>query len=103
MAGGKPAVMNRSEPFFSTMRRSRSCIRRIACSRSMFKLSLILRRARRAASNSGFALLATPVKRARSASYRVLVLRLVLGLFAADDALLHQFLQALIEGLHTQT
>jgi hypothetical protein len=30
MAGGKPAVMNKSDPFFSTMRRSRSCIRRIA-------------------------------------------------------------------------
>ena len=30
IAGGKPAVMKRSEPFFSTIRRSRSCISRIA-------------------------------------------------------------------------
>src|ERR1700678_2123650 len=69
IAGGKPAVMKRSEPFFSTMRRSRSCIRRIACSRSM--------------------------------SDTVLVLRLVARFFAADDALLNQILQALIERLHT--
>jgi hypothetical protein len=35
IAGGKPAVMNRSEPLRSTMRRSRSCISLIACSRSI--------------------------------------------------------------------
>src|ERR1700761_3985628 len=68
MAGGKPAVMNKSEPFFSTMRRSRSCIKRMACSRSM--------------------------------SDAVLFLGPVLRLFAADNALLHQILQALIQGLH---
>src|SRR5271170_7887597 len=42
IAGGKPAVMKRSEPFFSTMRRSRSCIRRIACSRSILDAVLVL-------------------------------------------------------------
>ena len=35
IAGGKPEVMNRSEPLRSTMRRSRSCISLIACSRSI--------------------------------------------------------------------
>src|ERR1700690_367148 len=68
IAGGKPAVMNRSEPFFSTMRRSRSCMSRMACSRSI--------------------------------SDAVLVLRLVARLFAADNSLGHQVLQALIESLH---
>src|SRR5271170_249762 len=42
IAGGKPAVMKRSEPFLSTMRRSRSCIRRIACSRSILDAVLVL-------------------------------------------------------------
>src|SRR5271156_617809 len=43
IAGGKPAVMKRSEPFFSTIRRSRSCISRIACSRSILDAVLVLR------------------------------------------------------------
>jgi hypothetical protein len=33
--GGKPDVMNRSEPLRSAMRRSWSCISLIACSRSI--------------------------------------------------------------------
>jgi len=35
MAGGKPAVMNRSDPFFCTIRRKRSYMKRRAWSRSM--------------------------------------------------------------------
>src|SRR5260370_1793702 len=92
--------MKRSDPFFSTMRRSKSCIRRIACSRSIVCVSyLTARPARRPI--VGVRASRTPLIVARSASYRVLVLGLVLSLFAADDALLHHFLQALIEGLHT--
>src|SRR6266851_936462 len=94
--------MKRSDPFFSTMRRSKSCIRRIACSRSIVCVSyLTARPARRPI--VGVRASRTPLIVARSASNRVLVLRLVLGLFATDDALLHQFLQALIESLHAHT
>jgi hypothetical protein len=35
MAGGKPAVMNRSDPLRSTMRRRRSCMSLMPVSRSM--------------------------------------------------------------------
>src|SRR5208283_155326 len=43
IAGGNPAVIKRSEPFFSTMRRSRSCMSRMACSRSISDAVLVLR------------------------------------------------------------
>src|SRR4029077_17497799 len=75
IAGGKPAVMNRSEAFFSVTRRSRSCISLMAWSRSMCY-----------APNGSL--------------QRVLVLRLVARLFLADLALGHQLREALVEGLH---
>src|SRR5579859_7606054 len=82
IAGGKPAVMKRSEAFFSVTRRSRSCISLMAWSRSM--------------------LCAPCVERARDFRklQRVLVLRLVTRLFLAHLALGHQLRQALVEGLH---
>src|SRR5213078_4900089 len=73
MAGGKPAVMNRSDAFFSVTRRRRSCISLMAWSRSMCVPPLL---------------------------QRVLVLRLVARLFLADDALGDQVGEALVEGLH---
>src|SRR5215468_3878185 len=75
IAGGKPAVMNRSEAFFSVTRRSRSCISLMAWSRSMCY-----------APNGSL--------------QRVLVLRLVARLFLADLALGHEVREALVEGLH---
>jgi hypothetical protein len=50
MAGGKPAVMNRSEAFFSTTRRRRSCISFMPCSLS---ISVTYLPARSAASCTG--------------------------------------------------
>src|SRR6202161_4179730 len=43
MAGGKPAVMNKSEPFFSTLRRRRSCLRRMALFAFHLNTVLVLR------------------------------------------------------------
>src|SRR5262245_32045642 len=79
MAGAKPDVMNRSEPLRSTMRRSRSCMSLIPCSRSMLPP-------------------ASPATRRRLEI--LLVLRLVARFFLGDDALLQQLLQTLIERLH---
>src|SRR5205807_10522293 len=72
MAGGKPAVMNRSDAFFSVTRRSRSCISLMAWSRSTCVPPLL---------------------------QRVFVLRLVARLFLADDALGAQFGEHLVEVL----
>ncbi len=41
MAGGKPFVMNRSEPSFSTIFFSRFCVSRTACSRSIYLSSFL--------------------------------------------------------------
>src|SRR4030095_9266093 len=76
IAGGKPEVMNRSEPLRSTRRRSRSCINLIACSRS------------------------TIVSEVSAASELLFVLRSEARFFLGDDALLQQLLQALVERLH---
>src|SRR5579863_3031401 len=75
IAGGNPAVMKRSEAFFSVTRRSRSCISLMAWSRSMFSRPL-------------------------TALQCVLVLRLVARLFLTHDTLGDQLRQALVEGLH---
>src|SRR5689334_3000846 len=71
IAGGKPAVMKRSEAFFSTTRRRRSCMSLIAWSRST----------------------AAPLD-------GVLVLCLVPGFFLTHEALLHILGQTLVERLH---
>src|SRR5215472_5572156 len=76
MAGGKPAVMKRSDAFFSVTRRSRSCISLMAWSRSICQPLL------------------------RPLLQRILVLRLVARLFLADLAPGDELGQALIERLH---
>src|ERR1044071_6995246 len=76
MAGGKPEVMNKSEPLRSTTRRRRSCINLIACSRS------------------------TTTLRVCAASERLFVLRSEACFFLRHDSLLQQLLQALVERQH---
>src|SRR6202048_1097954 len=73
IAGGKPAVMNRSDAFFSVTRRRRSCMSLIAWSRSMV----------------------APLQ-------RVFVLSLVASLFLGNDSLAHQLRQTLVQGLHSR-
>src|SRR5512140_1822706 len=81
MAGGKPAVMKRSDPLRSTMRRNRSCMSLMPVSRSM----------------------KPPGAAGRCPRLEiVLVLRAVSRLFLGDQSLLEQFLQALVEGLHAR-
>src|SRR5262245_30002148 len=80
IAGGNPAVMKRSDPLRSTMRRSRSCMSLIPCSRSIDPP----RQDVPAAARSEF----------------VLVLGFESRLFLGDHALLQQFLQTLVERLH---
>src|SRR6185503_9679706 len=77
MAGGKPEVMNKSEPLRSTRRRKRSCINLIACSRSTI-LS----------------------EESPQASELLFVLRSEARFFLRHDSLLQQLLQALVERLH---
>src|SRR5688572_3984200 len=77
IAGGKPLVMNRSDPLRSTMRRSRSCISLIACSRSIPCLPGATRRLD-----------------------RFLVGRLVARLFLGHQPLGQHVREALVERLH---
>src|SRR5688572_1208394 len=78
MAGGKPAVMNRSEPLRSTTRLSKSCISLIACSRSIVATS-------------------TSAQRRLEG---VFILSAEARFFLGDDAFLQQLGQTLIERLH---
>src|SRR3569833_282348 len=87
IAGGKPAVTNRSEAFFSVTRRSRSCMSLMAWSRSM--------------GNSLQKVGQEPVwLMIHRLLYRVLVLRFVARLFLAHLALGHELGEALVECLH---
>src|SRR6202140_812205 len=85
IAGGKFAVMNRSEAAFSTQRLSSSCISLMAWSRSM-KASLVRTDA---LSTIRPALL-----------HRVLIRCLVARFFLVHNAPRHQLRQALVERLH---
>src|SRR5689334_21519306 len=80
IAGGKPAVMKRSEPLRAMRARSRSCMNLRLCSRSMV----------------------SPVARRASARERVLVGGLGARLGDRDEVALHQVLQVLVEGLHAE-
>src|SRR4029453_2806312 len=82
IAGGKPDVMNRSEPLRSTTRLSRSCISLIACSRSMVFSPLLW------------------LTRPAGPSECVLVLGAEARFFLRHDAFLQELGQALVERLH---
>src|SRR5690606_1310088 len=92
--GGTPAVMNRSEPPFSTIRRS-------SCSKSMGQVPQIVGGASAATG------LGREKHRGQSPFYRFVRgsevlgrLGLLAGAVAGDHALGHQVLQAGVEGLH---
>src|SRR5687767_1705496 len=82
MAGGKPAVMKRSDPFLATIALSRSCMNLTAWSLSICCSYLSLR------------------SRRRRLFEVVLVRRLGAGFFHRDDVALDQVLQVLVERLH---
>src|SRR5690606_20906855 len=107
IAGGKPAVMNRSDPLRSTSRLRRSCMSLIACSRSMSRSRPNSRcEAVRCPLHLMTYLipysLAPAVYNLPSAhgSERIFVLRFEACLFFGDDPLLQQLGQTLIERLH---
>src|SRR3990172_5614622 len=82
IAGGKPTVMKRSEPFFCSSSRSRSYMNLVACSRSITCLLV-------------------PVE-VPLAGERVLVSRLAARFGRGNDISLHKVLQILIERLHAE-
>src|SRR5690606_4199960 len=103
MAGGKPVVMKRSEPSFSTILRSRFCVSLIACSRSMTFSSpkpSTLERASRAPGQriARDACSCRPVSCAPSKVF--LVHRPEPRLFLGDQALRQQLCQVLVQRLH---
>src|ERR1044071_1260569 len=122
MAGGKPDVMNRSEPLRSTRRLSRSCINLIACSRSivvsashrpcqrsinrLFEQTRTGRDSRRARGCCRHALLGEyrdlPLAGTCKSCLleRILVLSPEAVFFLGDDPFLQQLGEALIESLH---
>src|SRR5258708_35055006 len=80
IAGGKPTVMKRSEPFFVSISRSRSYMNLVACSRSMLS----------SANELAYVL----------AGEIILVGGLAARLAASDYVAPHQLLQVLVERLH---
>src|ERR1043165_9409579 len=98
IAGGKPAVMNRSEAFFSTTRRRRSCMSLMPCSLSITATCLFLPRF--AAHTDRFA--SNRIAVGRQPSQSVFVRGFVTSLFFADDALGDEVGEALVERLHAR-